>query len=97
MIGYHAGGLPEVVVDKETGVLCPAGQDVCLGGLAYKLLSDPDRLQTMKKASRTNAERFSMERILDRYESSLCQLIHGDQCNEASVSTDATTNRPVAV
>ena len=77
VIGYLAGGLPEVVVDGETGILCPAGQDVCLGGLAYELLKDRDRFRAMQEASRQSAERFSMDRVLDRYESSLCRLIHG--------------------
>ncbi len=40
VIGYRAGGLPEVVIDRETGVLCPEGQDVCLGSLAAEVLLD---------------------------------------------------------
>jgi len=81
VIGYHAGGLPEVVLDGETGILCPAGKNICLGGLAAELLADRSRYETMSQAARSNAERFSVERILSRYEHSLCRLIHGnDAC-----------------
>lgn len=95
VIGYHAGGLPEVVIDGETGVLCPAGQDVCLGGLAYKILSDAERFQAMKIASRRNAERFSMQHILDRYESSLCQLVHGPKVDNEGCEPGPAATRTV--
>lgn len=78
VIGYRAGGLPEVVKDGETGVLCPAGEDVCLGGLAAELLSDTQRYATMREASRANAETFCIERVIGLYEASLCGLVEGD-------------------
>ncbi len=83
VIGYHAGGLPEVVRNGETGILCPAGENVCLGGLAAELLLDPARHRAMSLAARKNAEKFSVDRILSRYEQSLCQLIHGSEPCEA--------------
>lgn len=87
VLGYRAGGLPEVVIDGETGILCPAGEDVCLGGLAYELLSRPERLAAMKVASRKNAKRFSVDTILSRYESSLCRLIQGEDACPEPVTT----------
>lgn len=75
VIGYHAGGLPEVVVDRETGLLCPIGENVCLGSLAAELLADPERHGAMRLAARRNAERFATAAIVDRYERSLCNLI----------------------
>ena len=77
VIGYLAGGLPEVVKNGETGILCPAGQDICLGGVAAELLTDSRRYGEMRRASRENAESFSVGRILKRYESSLCGLVNG--------------------
>jgi N-acetyl-alpha-D-glucosaminyl L-malate synthase BshA len=75
VMGYRAGGLPEVVIDHETGVLCPEGQDVCLGSLAAELLLDGERHQRMRLAARKNAERFAAGPVLDRYESALQSLI----------------------
>lgn len=75
VIGYRAGGLPEVVIDRETGVLCPEGQDVCLGSLAAELLLDADRHARMGVAARKNAERFAVGPVLDRYEEALKNLL----------------------
>lgn len=71
VIGYAAGGLPEVVVDGESGHLCPVGGDVCLGTIAGALLDDQDRLQRMRVAARRSAERFAPADIVARYEAVL--------------------------
>lgn len=78
VIGYHSGGLPEVVVDGKTGLLCPEGQDVCMGTLAADLLGDEVRYQAMRRAARQNAERFATGPIVDRYEQVLCRLLGED-------------------
>lgn len=74
VIGYRSGGLPEVVVDGESGLLCPEGQDICIGTLAADLLADQTRYAAMRQAARRNAERFAAEPIVDRYEAALCAL-----------------------
>lgn len=82
VIGYRAGGLPEVVRDGETGVLCPEGEDVCLGSIAADLLADERRLAQMRSAARRNAERFAVDRVLARYEKDLCCLVtNGQVCD----------------
>jgi N-acetyl-alpha-D-glucosaminyl L-malate synthase BshA len=78
VIGYRAGGLPEVVVDGETGLLCPQGQDVCMGSLGADLLADEPRYQAMRLAARENAERFAAGPIVERYERALCCLAHSE-------------------
>ena len=81
VIGYQAGGLPEVVADGETGILCPAGQDVCMGSLAADLLMDSDRYQAMRAAARRRAETFATGPIVDRYEQALgCLAKSGAVC-----------------
>ncbi|MDA8020006.1 MAG: N-acetyl-alpha-D-glucosaminyl L-malate synthase BshA [Thermoanaerobaculia bacterium] len=77
VIGYRTGGLPEVVVDGETGVLCPEGQDVCLGSIASDVLGDPTRHAAMRRAARRNAERFALVPVLRRYEEALRCLVSG--------------------
>lgn len=76
VIGYHAGGLPEVVADGETGILCPTGENVCLGSLAADLLADTERYTAMREASRRRAETFATRPIIDRYEQALGRLVN---------------------
>lgn len=74
VLGYHAGGLPEVVEDGVTGILCPEGSDVCLGTLAANLLEDEPRYQAMRVAARKRAEQFAPGPIVDVYERELLAL-----------------------
>lgn len=86
VIGYKAGGLPEVVADGETGVLCPAGEDVCLGTLAADLLADRPRYLAMREAARRRAEAFSAEEMVGRYERVLgCLVGNGKVCGAGVV------------
>jgi len=90
VFGYRAGGLPEVVRDEETGILCPEREDVCLGSLAADLLDDPERLRAMRQASRHNAERFAMEPIVGQYEKALCCLVHANRVCDAATMADCS-------
>ncbi len=75
VIGYRTGGLPEVVLDGETGLLCPEGQDVCIGTLAATLLQDQERYQSMRRAAREKALAFDASPIVDQYEQTLGRLL----------------------
>jgi len=86
VIGYRAGGLPEVVVDGESGLLCPAGEEVCLGTLAADLLTDRPRYLAMREAARRRAEGFAAGPIVDRYEAALCRLNRGEACDRATIA-----------
>lgn len=74
VIGFQAGGLPEVVEDGVSGILCPTGEDVCLGTLAANLLTDRGRHARMRQAARRRAEDFGPAAIVDRYEGLLAKL-----------------------
>lgn len=75
VLGYRAGGLPEVVIDGVTGLLCDIGKDVCLGSLAADLLEDAPRYAAMRIAARSHAEKFAPAAIVDRYEQALMQTL----------------------
>jgi N-acetyl-alpha-D-glucosaminyl L-malate synthase BshA len=74
VLGYFAGGLPEVVEDGVSGLLCPEGSDVCLGTLAADLLEDAPRYRRMRDQARAAAIRFAPAAIVDRYEQELTAL-----------------------
>ncbi len=88
VIGYRAGGLPEVVSDQETGILCPEKEDVCMGSLAADLLENPERFGAMRAASSRRAERFATAPIIERYEKALCCLVHADRVCDADSMAD---------
>lgn len=68
VLGYAAGGLPEVVVDGRTGYLKSVGDVDGLAEAGTALLLDPARYGEMADEARRNAvERFGVEPMLARY------------------------------
>jgi glycosyltransferase involved in cell wall biosynthesis len=61
-----AGGIPEVVVHGETGLLAPPEDPVALGDAIVALLEDRALRARMAEASRARAPEFSVERMTDR-------------------------------
>lgn len=69
VIASTAGGLPEVVVEGETGHLLPVGDVEGMASRAIALLSDPIRHARMSKASVERVRtQFTLERVIPRYE-----------------------------
>jgi len=69
VIGYNAGGLPEVVNDGVTGVLHEVGDVDGAASSAVRILGDPTRWQTMSDAAAVDARRrFSRDAIVAQYE-----------------------------
>ena len=55
VVGSRTGGIPEVVVDGETGLLVPPGEPEALAVALNALLGDPDRAEAMGQAGRKRA------------------------------------------
>jgi N-acetyl-alpha-D-glucosaminyl L-malate synthase BshA len=69
VIGTAAGGLPEVVRDGETGVLCEVGDVPGMADAAIRILRDRRLWSAMSELAVADArERFSLEDIVGRYE-----------------------------
>jgi N-acetyl-alpha-D-glucosaminyl L-malate synthase BshA len=69
VIATRTGGLPEVVRNGETGVLCPVGDVEGMAASAVAILSDAERWRTMSEMAAADArERFSLEEIVAQYE-----------------------------
>lgn len=69
VIGARAGGLPEVVTDGVTGVLCDVGDVESMAAAGIALLRDPARWQQMSTAAAADARRrFSEEAVVAQYE-----------------------------
>ena len=65
VVATATGGIPEVVVDGDTGILVPARNDAALADAIVRLLKDPALRERMGKAGRARVgQRFSAERML---------------------------------
>ena len=68
VIASHAGGLPEVVADGESGYLVKVGDVNAMSERAIEILRDPELRARMGKRARALAlERFEEEKIVPRY------------------------------
>lgn len=69
VIGTNVGGLPEVVRDGETGVLCGVGDVAGMSAAAIALLSDEGKWRRMSDAGARDARvRFAKDDVVERYE-----------------------------
>lgn len=69
VVGAHAGGLPEVVREGETGHLLPVGDVDGMADAAIGILRDADRWRRMSAAAAADARaRFDEDRIVAVYE-----------------------------
>lgn len=65
IVATRTGGIPEVVVDGDTGLLVPPRDEEALAGAIVRLLKDANLRRTMGEAGRTRArDLFSLERMV---------------------------------
>jgi glycogen(starch) synthase len=75
VIASAVDGLPEIVVDRETGLLTPPEDSAQLAEAVLHLLDHPDLCTQYGEAARQRAEaKFSFARFLDSYEGLYRQL-----------------------
>ena len=75
-VASAVGGLPEVVVDGESGILCPVGDVETMAARSLALLRDDEAYRAMAGAARTRAvERFDRSLWIGEYEAAYRQLL----------------------
>jgi L-malate glycosyltransferase len=76
VVATDVGGNPELVEDGRTGLLVPSRNPVALAQAIEKLLADPELRERMGRAARRRvAERFSLERSIETFETLYASLL----------------------
>jgi glycosyltransferase involved in cell wall biosynthesis len=69
LVGSDIGGIPEFVEPGGTGLLFPPGDAGALATIMTRLATDPGALPGLAETSAALTQRFSLERMIDDYES----------------------------
>ncbi len=68
VVATKVGGVPEIIVDGETGLLCPAGDLNALSEHLLRLLLHPDERAAMGRAARRRIqEQFQVKHLIAQY------------------------------
>ena len=85
VIATASGGLAEQVVNGETGLLCPPGDDLAWSRAINDLLGDPERCRVFGTAGRRRAmDHFSQSRFIDHWLQIYEQLLSDDSGNNSN-------------
>lgn len=63
-IAFAVGGLPELIVDGESGLLVPPGDITGFAAAVARLAGDPSLRERMRHASQARAAEFSVQRMV---------------------------------
>jgi L-malate glycosyltransferase len=90
----RAGGIPEVIIDGESGLLAPAADSAALGDRIARLLTEPALAAALAANARARAADFSVgamaERTLEIYHRTLASASRGSpgaRTNEARAAS----------
>ena len=76
VIATNVGGIPELVIDGETGILIPPNDPLALAEAMKRMISDPDMRRRMGEAGYQRvASEFSFERMTRQYEELYLSLL----------------------
>jgi glycogen(starch) synthase len=77
VVATRVGGLPEVVVDRETGLIVQKDDSEALADAIASLLDQAQQAMAMGNAGRLRAQQiFSLQRYVDAYDALYRTLIH---------------------
>jgi glycosyltransferase involved in cell wall biosynthesis len=75
LIGSNIGGIPEFVEPNQTGILFPPGDSRALAEIMIRLAGDPDALPSLAPRSNALAELFTVERMVEAYETHYAAML----------------------
>lgn len=67
-VATEVGGIPDIIVDNETGILVPPGDSSALAAAIIKMLENPEWTRELGKNARERiVNNFSIEKMADNY------------------------------
>ena len=75
VIGSCVGGIPEIVVDGESGLLVPPGDVDALAAAMRRLIEEPALCEQMGEAARRRAAQFSAAAVVPQIEAAYRHLL----------------------
>jgi glycosyltransferase involved in cell wall biosynthesis len=91
VVAHAVGGVPELIVDGVTGLLCPRGDVRALATAVLRLLDDRDARRTMGAAARERClDLYDIEAVAPRYLSVYQDVIAGRPGRLASLLVAGT-------
>ncbi len=76
VIATDVGGLPDIVIDGESGILVPPGDSEALEKAIMELLKDPERAAAMGRVGLANAaDKHDIEKVVRRVEGIMDRLL----------------------
>jgi glycosyltransferase involved in cell wall biosynthesis len=86
VVATTAGGIPELVVDGECGLLAPVRDDAGLAERVERVLRELGLRARLVEGGRRRVERFSIRRMADEMGSVYEELLGGGQAAATSAS-----------
>jgi glycosyltransferase involved in cell wall biosynthesis len=90
VVASAIGGLVDIVVPGETGVLVPPGDAAALAGAVAALVADPARARRLGEAGRARSQLFRADRMLERTEAFYRRLLRGAGDDDGAPQPAAT-------
>jgi glycosyltransferase involved in cell wall biosynthesis len=75
VIGSRIGGIPDLIVDGETGLLVPPGDPLALRQAMAELIDDPQRARRMGAAADARGIGFEADEVVPRIEAVYRELV----------------------
>jgi len=79
IVASKVGGIPDLVIDQETGLLVPPGDEQALAEAILRLANNPSEAKNMGAAGRLYCHRFSLEAMIEKLDHLYAKLIFSTQ------------------
>ncbi len=81
VVASHVGGLPDIVIDGETGILIPPGDRRALRVAIQRLLDDPAQRERMGAIARQKIIKFQARSVVPRIEQVYREVLYSKETN----------------